>query len=246
MPGWGRALCLANLDGNGRAWPIVGTAGWRVHALKCDGTFRWTFDTVAHSVLCLDSGDLNGDGRDEIAVGTIYFCVPAATADGQRLWQDEDYNDYWQAGPTFPWVTIRDVDGDGHPEVLTAGSDTLVHCISHVGEKKWTRSIGDEPAGLVLTTGGIVAASRTGDVHGIDGSGGLRWRARLGSPCTALTASGKGVCAATESGRVAWLDENGKVVEYVDLPTPAARLFGFPDGRVVAATAAGTLDCLGA
>ena len=121
-----------------------------------------------------------------------------------------------------------------------------MHCISHVGEKKWTRSIGDEPAGLVLTTGGIVAASRTGDVHGIDGSGGLRWRARLGSPCTALTASGKGVCAATESGRVAWLDENGKVVEYVDLPTPAARLFGFPDGRVVAATAAGTLDCLGA
>jgi len=179
LPGWGRALCLADLDGDGKLWPIVGTAAWRVHAIGPDGAVRWTFDTAAHSVTCLAAGDLNGDGRDEVAAGTVYFCVPAATADGQRLWQDEEYNDYWRGGPHFTDIHIADVDADGQLEVITAASDTLVHCISHLGEKKWTLSIGDDPAGLVLISRGIAAASRTGDLHLIDGQGNRLWRLSL-------------------------------------------------------------------
>ena len=149
LPAAGTCLCLANLDGDGALWPIVGTDAWRVHAVSREGALRWTFDTVAHCVTCLDAGDLNGDGREEIAAGTVYFCVPAITGDGGRLWEDEDYNDYWTAGPIFPFVHVADVDGDGEPEVITAGSDTLIHCINCRGEKKWTYSIGDDPAGRV-------------------------------------------------------------------------------------------------
>jgi len=236
MPAWGRALCLADLDGDGRLWPIVGTASWRVHAVLPDGAFRWTVDTASHSVTCLASGDLNADGRDEIAVGTVYFCVPAITPDGQRLWQDEDYNDYWQAGPNFPFIEIADVDGDGDLEVITVGADTLVHCISNVGEKKRTHSIGDEAAGLAVTRYGIVAASQTGDVHLLDGRGERIWRLRLGSPCTALAVADERLCVGTETGEVVWVTATGEPVSRCALPSPALKLLGRADGAVLAAT----------
>ena len=244
MPAWGRALCLADLDGDGKLWPVVGSAAWRVHAVNPDGTFRWTFDTAAHAVTCLAAGDLNGDGREEIAIGTVYFCVPAATADGERLWQDEDYNDYWRAGPTFPFVHIADIDRDGHPEVITAASDTLVHCISHQGEKKWTAGIGDDPAGLGLVGGTIVAASRTGDVHGIDGGGRARWRRFIGAPCTALAVGDAGVCVAAENGAFLWVGPDGTPTASAQLPAPASRLLSLPGGATVAACADGAMVCL--
>lgn len=244
MPAWGRALCLADLDGDGRLWPIVGTAAWRVHAVTPEGELRWTFDTAAHSVTCLAAGDLNGDGCEEIVIGTVYFCVPAATADGGRLWQDEDYNDYWRAGPTFPFIHIADVDSDGELEAITAGSDTLVHCISNVGEKKWTYSIGDDPAGLVVFGDSVVAASLTGDVHCIDGRGVRRWRLVLGSPCTALAGVGDIVFVATEAGAVVAVDRAGEAVGRAGLAAPARHLFACGNGAVLAADGGGALTRL--
>ncbi len=241
MPAWGRALCLADLDGDGRLWPMVGTAAWRVHAVTPDGEMRWTFDTAAHSVTCISAADLSGDGRDDIAVGTVYFCIPAITSDGERLWADEDYNDYWSAGPNFPYLATGDVDGDGDIEVIGAGSDTLVHCVSHCGEKKWTYSIGDDPAGLVLLPSGVVAASETGDLHCIDGNGSAVWRLALGSPCTALCEVGGGVAVATEAGDVVWVDGAGEIERSVRLDAPASHLLGGPDGMVTAATASGAV-----
>ena len=244
MPAWGRALCLADLDGDGKLWPVVGTAAWRVHAVNPDGTFRWTFDTAAHAVTCLASSDLNGDGREEVAIGTVYFCVPAATADGERLWQDEDYNDYWRAGPTFLSVHIADVDADGRLEVITAASDTLVHCIDRLGEKKWTTSIGDGPAGLCLLDGTIVAASRTGDVHGIDGSGQRLWRRPVGAPCTALAAADAVACVAAESGALVWFGPDGSPTASAQLPAPASHLLLLSSGGTLAACADGAIVCL--
>jgi len=240
MPAWGRALCAADLDGSGRLTPLVGTAAWRVHAVEPDGNFRWTFDTAAHSVTGLATGDLNGDGRDETAVATVYFCVPAISADGERLWQDEDYNDYWTAGPTFPFVRIADVDLDGSPEVITAGSDTLVHCIDSLGEKMWTRSIGDDPMGLEIVKQGIAAASLTGTLHLIDGLGAEVWRLDLDAPCRALASAGELLCIVDEQGLLVWVDAAGSPVRSLQLRSAACALLGRPDGSVVVALPDGT------
>ncbi|NLO06135.1 MAG: hypothetical protein GX131_09950 [candidate division WS1 bacterium] len=244
MPAWGRALALADLDGDGRLWPIVGTASWRVHAISPDWSFRWTFPTTAHSVTRLAVADINGDGRDEIAVGTVYFCVPAITADGERLWADEDYNDFWSAGPNFTELAAADVDGDGRIETLAAASDALVHCISHEGEKRWTRSIGDEPGGMVVTSRGIAAASRTGDLHMIDGAGDLLWRTSLGSPCTCLALADEQLIVGLEDGRVVRLDLDGSAIGGHALPGTIAHLLATGDGRIAAAGGDATLHIL--
>ncbi len=244
MPAWGDALALANLDGDGKLWPLVGTAAWRVHAVCPDGSFRWTLETAAHSITGLAAGDINGDGRDETAVATVYFCVPGITADGERLWQDEDYNDYWMAGPDFRGIFIADVDGDGRLETITAASDTLVHCIDHLGEKKWTCSIGDDPAGIILTDAGIAAASMTGDLHMISGAGQPLWRARMGSPCTALTTSNGHLCVATEDAAVFWVDTDSTGLGMIGLRSPARLLSATADGAILAACEDGSLSRL--
>jgi hypothetical protein len=244
MPAWGNAFCLADLDGDGKLWPVIGTAAWRVHSITPEGKLRWTFDTTAHDVTCLAAADLNHDGRDEIAIGTVYYNVLAATADGARLWQDEDYNDFWRAGPIFPFVLARDVDSDGNIEVLSVGSDTLVHCINHVGEKKWTYSIGDEAAGLVLLERNLCAASLTGDVHCVDGLGRPLWRLSLGSPCTALCQAGDGAAVALENGDVCWLAAVGAVSQRARLPGPATHLVSWGNGTVLAADGNGRLTLL--
>jgi hypothetical protein len=212
MPAHGRALCTADLDGNGTRWPIIGTASWRVHAVAPDGTWRWTFETAAHAVNCLAAGDLNRDGRDEIAVGTVYFCVPAISADGTRLWEDEDYNDFWRAGPNFRILHIADVDRDGDLEVITAAADTLVHCIDGAGNKKWTADIGDDCAGLTAAPDTVWAAAGDGTVLCFDGQGNRIGRYVLADECTALAARGKTACAATGDGRVIVLDPAEGVV----------------------------------
>jgi outer membrane protein assembly factor BamB len=236
LPGWGRAICTADLDSDGKQWPIVGTDAWRVHAVNPDGTLRWWFDTTAHSVTCVASGDLNGDGRDEVVAATIYFNLLGITADGQRLWEDEDYNDYWQAGPNFPFLCLGDIDGDGKIETLAGGEDTLIHCVDHLGVKKWTASIGDEAAGLELFAGGIAAASMTGDVHLVDGQGKTQWRTALGSPCTAMTLGDNAVVVATEDGAVTCIDASGKIIGRHQLDGAATLLQHVPGRGTVAAT----------
>jgi hypothetical protein len=245
MPAWGTALCLADLDGDGAKWPVVGSAAWLVHAVMPDWDFRWTFDTTAHTVTGLAAGDLNDDGCEEIAVSTVYFCVPAITTDGERLWQDEDYNDYWSAGPNFTQMAVGDVDGDGLIEVIAAASDTLVHCISNTGEKKWTRSIGDDPAGLVITARGIAAASLTGDVHMIGGAGEGLWRRSLGCPCSALALVGERLCVGLENGQAVWLGLDGECECAVELPGRASHIIEFGEGGALVATADGSVVLIG-
>ena len=240
LPAAGRALCLADLDGDGKLWPIVGTRDWAVHAIKPDGTFRWTFNTTAHCVSALSAGDINNDGKDDIAVGTVYFCVPVITGEGKRLWQDENYNDYWRAGPIFPFVEIGNIDGEGDVEVIAAGHDTLIHCISSKGEKKWTYSFGDEPKGMVLFCGAIAVASATGDLHLVDKAGERIWRLSFPKPCSTLSQTTDGqLCVGLENGEVFWVNKEGEVTAWTNQNESCNLLYGFGEKVLIADTKGG-------
>lgn len=237
FPGWGQAICLANLDGEGSLTPIVGTSAMEVCAVNPDGTFRWVFPTAAHAVMDLATADLRGDGRDCVIVSTVYFCVLAIDPEGQRVWADEDYNHFWTAGPVFPFVTAADVDDDGQPEVITAAHDTLVHCIDNRGARKWAVSIGDEPVGLQVAQQGIVAASRSGDIHAFDGHGNRLWHRDVGpkSVALAVNSSSSAIWTADGSNCLKSLDWQGHLTSSVELTHSVAFLLALQGGHLMAA-----------
>jgi len=241
MPARVQGLALADLDGDGRLWPIAGTAAWRVHALGPEGALRWTFDTAAHAVTGVAAGDLNGDGRQEVVCSTVYFCVPAITPDGGRLWEDEDYNDFWRAGPNFRTLALADVDGDGRLEVITAADDTCVHCLSAQGEKRWAVSIGDEPAAVVLGHGAIWTAGIDGQVQRLDGHGRRLSCVRLGGHLTAMACLTDGVAVADAAGRVTRLDPHGEPRDSLSLEGRISHMARNGDALAVAHGAMVTL-----
>ena len=155
------------------------------------------------------------------------------------MWEDEDYNDYWRTGPGFEFVAIADVDGDGEKEVVATASDTLVHCINSQGKKKWSRSIGDEPDGLVVLEAGIVAGSRTGEVHLLDGRGERLWRVPVGGVITGMCGSGTGVCTATVEGELVWLQSDGQVAAWATGAEQVVCLLDAGEGKVLAGCANG-------
>lgn len=126
-------------------------AGW--YATKNAGTF-WSYSTVEdqkvygmmHKNLnvCLESGDINGDGIDDLAVvsctggltkeegnGNIsqvattlavgFGKKTASTVADLTISKQEIYNNDNGRTPAAPGVSIGDIDGDGDNEVVVAG-----------------------------------------------------------------------------------------------------------------------------
>ncbi len=85
--------------------------------------------------LCISStpavGDLNGDGRPEVAFSSCdghLYVVDGAT--GRILWNST-------TGGGFASPTIWDLDGDGKPEVVTMGASGVVYCFNGTGSEEW-------------------------------------------------------------------------------------------------------------
>lgn len=121
---------IADLDGNGDLEIVVvghcttpgeeirvydgatGTPGWTMSmAEACEGTeVRWP------GAKALSSGDLDGDGRDEVyfTQGNVLYALAEIEGSGTLLWRatfGPDYNE-------FSTAVIADVGGTGRPQIL--------------------------------------------------------------------------------------------------------------------------------
>ncbi|MEB2836373.1 MAG: FG-GAP-like repeat-containing protein [Desulfurococcales archaeon] len=104
--------------------------------------------------LCISSspavGDLNGDGRPEVAFSSCdghLYVVDGAT--GRILWNST-------TGGGFASPTIWDLDGDGRPEVVVMGASGVVYAFNGEGREEW------EVAGYFLR-GSVGVADVNGD-----------------------------------------------------------------------------------
>lgn len=129
MP-WNTLQGIADLDGNGDLEIVVvghcttpgeeirvydgatGLLAWTMAmADACEGTgFKWP------GAKALSSGDLDGDGRDEVyfTQGNVLYALADIAGSGTWLWRatfGPDYNE-------FSTAVIADVDGTGRPQIL--------------------------------------------------------------------------------------------------------------------------------
>jgi FG-GAP-like repeat len=155
---WTADLIQADLNGDGRADLIqVGTT----LSAYAGGSFDLLFQVNDSSSYNPGfqygaAGDINGDGRTDLAV-TDFF--------GVNLFLGEDAGVL--ASPPFPTgvgdVAIADVDGDGRPDLVTCDYDRQLGALINLGEGTFS-----EPRNLVPTPCGILAVADLNNDGAVD------------------------------------------------------------------------------
>lgn len=108
-----------DLNGDGALDFVVGNfrGDHKVHAVSGkDGAELWTAPTGDHIYHGCAAGDLDGDGKPELTIGSYdgkVYCI--RPRDGKPLWSVKT-GDRYIMSPT----AIADVTGDGKPEVIVA------------------------------------------------------------------------------------------------------------------------------
>ncbi len=249
--------CLAASDGD-RPIFCGSTEGW-VICVGTDGRAIWG-KQVGGDITGVASGDLDGDGRDEVVVGRMWPPSVLLDDDALRLWQD---------GESAIRVACADLFGDGKPEALLTGPLSL-RAVDRYGGLRWRLDLDGEVRHSAPVAGGMMVAGDDAvlriDAHGAvverlplsarrlaaaepdllaaltDGAlvcwrhGAERWQV-TGLEVTALAATDGAVVVGTGDGRLVQLDTSGETVAQVTLPGGVLDLVAH--GRVAVAVVAG-------
>jgi predicted lipoprotein with Yx(FWY)xxD motif len=154
--GGNRDVTVCDLDGDGVRELVVGMND-RICCFRAqDGEPIWEYDDRVH--ICWGRsalGDLNGDGKLEIAFGTEYAnsngtsSVVVLNHNGSLLWRYDDIPGDCGSSNT----EMVDVDGDGKLEVLKSEIDlegrtglrrSRLWCFSHNGKVRWCADYGGQ------------------------------------------------------------------------------------------------------
>jgi FG-GAP-like repeat len=122
MPGDPHDVVFGDLDGDGEHELVANAMycdqpGLFAYKVPRDPTTRWTKQAVQSGLSAegTATGDLNGDGKDEIVSGPYWFSAPAAGAFSGQLWKTHalapDFREFCRAA-------IIDVNGNGRPDVI--------------------------------------------------------------------------------------------------------------------------------
>jgi len=115
-------VVFGDVDGDGERELVANamycdTPGLFTYKVPRDPTQPWKKQTVQSGLSAegTATGDLNGDGKDEIVCGPYWFSAPPGGAFSGQLWKTHslapDYREFCRAA-------VIDVNGDGHPDVI--------------------------------------------------------------------------------------------------------------------------------
>lgn len=180
-------------------------------------------------VSCATTGDLTGDGRDEVLSGGAEG-LRATAADGATLWT-------LPTAAACQAIACADIDGDGRPEVVAGCANGMVHRVGTDGKAGWEFSCKPGKAGAP-TVDWLQIADLDGDgtreivvganwVHCLDATGKVRWERYLCRWRGALAGD-------FAQGALADVNADGKleIVALFSFSYPKAVVFGH-DGQVL-------------
>ncbi len=176
------ALCL-DLDGDGERELLVGAHHF-LACLRADGSEKWRYNRGV--MICWGSsaaGDVNGDGRLEIAIGSEYgnedgtSSMVLLSSQGAEVWRQDGIEGDLGSTPAM----LADVNGDGRLEILKVELNLCARgpypfsrlwCWSAEGETLWRSdfggaevAIGDVDGDRALEAVGITNPRDGGEVR---------------------------------------------------------------------------------
>jgi len=138
------SIAVAYRGENAKGQVIVGGISAEIRLLSSTGELIWASDEGANEWTCVDAGDLDGDGKDEIvayllssdmslivAGQSVYSgYVYAFHADGTKLWMSENIG----SGK----LKVGDLDGDGLSEVIVhTNCSRIIYAFDGDGSILW-------------------------------------------------------------------------------------------------------------
>lgn len=120
----GSAIAIGDIDQDGRAEIISGTAKGQLYVFTPEGAIRWIYTIEKPAHLAASLGDVDGDGRIEVL---------AVSGDHYVYCLDERGELKWKFATDLRLIyppAIADVDGDGKTDLLVCGSDHRLRCLS--------------------------------------------------------------------------------------------------------------------
>lgn len=207
----------ADLKGDGNKELIVGAQNWYNYAFDADGKMLWRYLCI-HPASVGGAFDLNGDGKDEVLSGTIYYSWGALNPeDGKPLWTI-------LGGPGCNDIAAADMDGKGKRMVFMVGANGYLYAMNAKGKKPWTNSVGDGATCIqLMDVNGdgekdVLVGTMSDDVMAFDSEGKRIWRHEIGEPVLCMVKAdlnGDGreeIVIGTEDGHVIALNQNGEPI----------------------------------
>jgi hypothetical protein len=151
-------IAVGSFDNDGTRGVVLGAGDGGVHYLSSDGKLRLRYDT-GDEVRKVLAADLDGDGRDEIAAGSMSRSVYAFDAGGKRLWRFEAGS----AVDTLAFVV------QGEKRRLFAGAESgNLYGFDAAGRLVSENSFGSPIVDLVAVEKGLVVATSDGKVRRVE------------------------------------------------------------------------------
>ncbi|PIU64962.1 MAG: hypothetical protein COS85_10570 [Armatimonadetes bacterium CG07_land_8_20_14_0_80_59_28] len=175
-----RKILATDLDGDGRQEVLAANhyGGVAIYDVKGRLVGR-TYSELGDVALAV--GDIDGDGKPEIANGSSTGVFTLSAFPTKTLFS---FNNH---GYAVREVAMVDLNGDGHDEVLIASDTGYVYALDREGKTLWRADLGSAVVAMTITAVGkagqksIVVGQQDGSVQVLDLTGRVQARHTLGA-----------------------------------------------------------------